>query len=133
MDTLKYKVITSEKQYEKYCDTLHNLVFSEKKTKEIKEEIDLLTLLIESYDSKKRNWDTLNPVDLLRSLMQEQGVNSTTLAKTLEVNKSYISEILNYKKGISKELVRKLAAHFKVKQEAFNRPYKLRDKNLLVA
>jgi HTH-type transcriptional regulator / antitoxin HigA len=41
---------------------------------------------------------------------------------------SYILFIghLNYKKGLSKEVIRTLAAHFKLSQEAFNRPYKLR-------
>ena len=33
--------------------------------------------------------------------------------------------MLNYKKGLSKQVIRKLADHFKVRQEAFNRPYKL--------
>jgi len=32
---------------------------------------------------------------------------------------------LHYKKGLSKDVIRKLAAHFKVSQEAFNRPYAL--------
>ena len=43
----------------------------------------------------------------------------------LGVSKSFISEILHYKKGFSKESIRKLAEYFKVKQELFNRPYKL--------
>jgi len=33
--------------------------------------------------------------------------------------------MLNYKKGLSKEAIRKLSAYFKVSQEAFNRPHKL--------
>lgn len=37
-----------------------------------------------------------------------------------------MSDILNYKKGLSKEVIRKLATHFKVRQEAFDRPYKLK-------
>jgi HTH-type transcriptional regulator/antitoxin HigA len=36
-----------------------------------------------------------------------------------------MSEILHYRKGLSKEIIRKLADRFKVRQEAFNRPYKL--------
>ena len=50
MEVLKYKVIKSEKQYNEYCKILHDLDFSAKKTKQINEEIDLLTLLIEKYD-----------------------------------------------------------------------------------
>jgi len=32
---------------------------------------------------------------------------------------------LHYKKGMSKEVIRKLAERFAMRQEAFNRPYKL--------
>ena len=47
------------------------------------------------------------------------------LTTILGISKGYVSDILNYKKGLSKEVIRKLAEYFKVKQEAFNRPYKL--------
>lgn len=48
------------------------------------------------------------------------------LVDLLEISKGYVSEILHYKKGLSKEVIRKLAVYFKVSQEAFNRPYKLK-------
>jgi HTH-type transcriptional regulator/antitoxin HigA len=48
------------------------------------------------------------------------------LVALLNISKGYVSEILHYKKGLSKEAIRKLAEHFKVSQEAFNRPYKLK-------
>jgi len=57
--------------------------------------------------------------------MAEHQLKSNGLAKVLGVSKSFISEILSYKKGISKENIWKLAEHFKVRQELFNRPYKL--------
>ena len=37
-----------------------------------------------------------------------------------------ISDILNYKKSLSKEIILDLSTHFKVAQEVFNRPYKLK-------
>ena len=47
------------------------------------------------------------------------------LVVLLEISRGYVSDILNGKKGLSKDVIRKLAARFKVSQEAFNRPYKL--------
>ena len=47
------------------------------------------------------------------------------MTEILGIGKSYVSGILNYIKGLSKEVVRKLANYFKVRQEVFNRPYKL--------
>jgi HTH-type transcriptional regulator/antitoxin HigA len=34
--------------------------------------------------------------------------------------------MLNYRNGLSKEMIRLLASSFKLQQEAFNRPYTLR-------
>lgn len=48
MATLKYKVIKSKVQYKDYCNTLENLITLNSKSKELKEEIELLTLLIEN-------------------------------------------------------------------------------------
>ena len=52
METLKYKIIKSKKQYFEYCDILEQLLDLKKKGKEIKDEIELLTLLIEKWDKE---------------------------------------------------------------------------------
>lgn len=44
---------------------------------------------------------------------------------SLGVTKGYVFGILNYKKGFSKLVTRKLAERFKVRQDAFNRRYEL--------
>lgn len=126
MEILKYKIITSEKQYDKYCKTLEELVFASAKTKGMKEEIALLTLLIEKYDAEHNVFDELEPVELLKSFMRDHKLKSVTLANILGVSPGLVSDILSYKKGLSKDVIRKLAEHFKVNQEAFNRPYKLK-------
>lgn len=125
METLKYKVIRSEKQYDKYCKILEELVFAPAKNRQVKDEIALLTLLIEKWDQEHSIFDKLDPVELLKSLMKDHNMKSVELASYLGVSKSLVSDILNYKKGLSKEVIRKLAYRFKVSQEAFNRPYKL--------
>ncbi|HEY5464939.1 MAG TPA: helix-turn-helix domain-containing protein [Hanamia sp.] len=126
METLKYKVITSEKQYDEYCQTLEELVFSTPKTKGTKEEISLLTLLIEKWDEKHNVFNDVDPIRLLQSFMEEHKLKPKDLVGLLGVSKGYVSEIINYKKGLSKEVIRKLADYFKVRQEAFNRPYQLK-------
>ena len=49
------------------------------------------------------------------------------LVDILDLSKGTISKILNYPKGLSKDTIRKLSDFFKVSQEAFNRPYKLKN------
>jgi HTH-type transcriptional regulator/antitoxin HigA len=50
----------------------------------------------------------------------------------LGISKSYVSEILNYKKGFSKSVIRLLSTYFKVSQEAFNRSYALKSTEINV-
>jgi len=125
MATLKYKVITSKTQYKEYSNILEDLVFSGAKDRNTKDEIALLALLIEKWDAEHNTFDELDPVQLLHSLIEEHHMKAKDLVDILNISKGYVSDILNYKKGLSKEVIRKLAEHFKVTQEAFNRPYKL--------
>ena len=117
METLQYKIIKTDAQYNKYCDALEALVDSGKKTKAVQEEIELLTLLIEKYDA--------DPIELLKSLLKDHKMKAVDLAKLLDVSEGLVSDMLNYKKGISKKTNRILSKRFKLNQEAFNRPYEL--------
>lgn len=126
MDTLKHKIIKNREQYNKYCEVLQQLVFDPNGSEESEDEIELLTLLIRKYDEETSRLKHLEPVPLLISLMEEHSLKAKNLADLLGVSKGLISDILNYKKGLSKEVIRKLSEHFKMKQEAFNRPYELK-------
>jgi len=125
MVTLQYKVIKTNAQYNKYCDAIEALVDSGKKTKAIQDEIELLTLLIEKYDADHNTFDDANPIELLKSLMKDHKMKAVDLANLLDVSEGLVSDILNYKKGLSKETIRILSERFKLSQEAFNRPYEL--------
>lgn len=121
---IKYTIIKNRGQYDDYCTQLENLL-TEENNETLQDEIDLLTLLIEKYDEEHNTFNEVDPITLLRSFMAEHHLKPQDMVSILGIGKSYVSDILNYKKGLSKEVIRKLAAHFKVRQEAFNRPYKL--------
>ncbi|GAO45448.1 helix-turn-helix domain-containing protein [Flavihumibacter petaseus] len=126
MMELKYKVITSKKQYKDYCNILEQLVFSGAKDRNAKDEIALLTLLIEKWDAEHLVSHETDPIQLLQSFIDDHQLKAKDLVEILGISKGYVSDILNYKKGLSKDVIRKLASYFKVSQEAFNRPYKLK-------
>lgn len=125
MEALKFKVIKTKTQYNQYCKELENLL-EKKGGKGLQDEIDLLTLLIEKWDSEHNTVEEIDPIRLLNSLMVEHDMKPKDLVDLLEISKGYVSEILHYKKGLSKDVIRKLSGYFKVSQEAFNRPYKLK-------
>jgi len=125
METLQYKIIRTDTQYNKYCDALEALVGGGKKTKAVQDEIELLNLLIEKYDEEHNTFDDANPIELLKSLVKEHTIKAVELAKLLHVSEGLVSDMLNYKKGLSKETICILSARFKLNQEAFNRAYEL--------
>jgi HTH-type transcriptional regulator/antitoxin HigA len=125
METLKYKVIKSEARYDKYCDQLEELLDSGSKSKAVEDEIDLLELLIEKWDEEHNTFEKLDPVEILKFLMKDHKMKAVDIAALVGVSEGLVSDMLNYKKGLSKETIRILSMRFKLNQEAFNRPYKL--------
>lgn len=125
MEALKYKIIKSKKQYNEYCNQLETFLDNKSKSKSMKEEIEMLTFLIEKWDNEHNSFYDIDPVQLLKSLMNDHNMKPVSLAELLGVSKGLVSDILNYKKGLSKEIIRKLADTFKLSHEAFNRHYDL--------
>ncbi|MBL4755953.1 MAG: ArsR family transcriptional regulator [Flavobacteriales bacterium] len=123
MEALKYTIIKTGKQYNAYCTILEELVALDQKA--VSDEIELLTLLIEKWDKEHNTFDDLNPVELIKALMEENNLKSKDLVEILGLSKGTVSKILNFHKGLSKETIRNLSDYFKVSQEAFNRPYQL--------
>jgi HTH-type transcriptional regulator / antitoxin HigA len=126
METLKYKIIKTEEQYKKYCFRL-DILLNNYTNVSNQDEAELLTLLIEKWDQEHNSFEDSDPVELLHSLMKENNLKSKDLVEILSVSKGLVSDILNYKKGLSKEIIRTLARQFNLSQEAFNRPYKLKN------
>ena len=123
METLLYKVIKTKKQYYAYCNKLEELVKGDN-TKH-QDEIELLTLLIEKWDEQHNTFDDADPIEILQYLMEVNNLKSVDMVSLLGVSKSLFSDILNYRRGLSKEVIRKLSQRFKVSQSLFNKPYKL--------
>ncbi len=123
METLKFTIIKNIEQYDKYCDILEDLISKDEK----RDEIDLLTLLIEKWDNDHNIFNDSDPIELIKALMIENNLKATDLVDILDLSKGTVSKILNYHKGLSKDTIRKLSDYFKVSQEAFNRTYRLKN------
>lgn len=125
MESLKFTVIKTIEQYNDYCNILDELISKD----EIKfqNEIELLTLLIEKWDSENNSFKESDPIEILKAIMEEHDLKAKNLVTILGLTKGTISKILNYQKGLSKDTIRKLSDHFNISQEAFNRPYPLKN------
>lgn len=123
MENLKYTIIKDSAQYSDYCDKLEGLLIKDEA--KFQDEIDLLTLLIEKWDNEHDTFKDSDPIQILKTLMDEHELKAKDLVEILNLSKGTVSKILNYHKGLSKDTIRKLSNYFKVSQETFNRPYKL--------
>ncbi|MDQ6889582.1 MAG: hypothetical protein M3Z56_04815 [Bacteroidota bacterium] len=85
----------------------------------IENEVDLLTLLIEKWDEEHNTFQDADPVELLNYLMIENNLKAKHLAEVLKLSKELVSNILHYKKGLSKEIIRCLSERFKISREIF--------------
>ena len=125
MSELKYTVIKSDEQYYEYCDRLEELVSSDLIDEGSIEEYELLYLLIKTWDNENLSIPEMDPVEFIKSLMEDHDLKQADLVEIAGVGKSTVSEILNYKKRMSKSVIRNIADHFKVQQEALNKKYRL--------
>ena len=121
---MKYKKIYTTEQYNRYCEKHEELTLSN--ADKNREEIELIEVLIDEYESRNlRNSHDDNPVEILRFLLKENGMTNAHLARELGVSRQLISEILHYKRNISKSMVVKLARRFQVNDSLFSTPYEL--------
>ncbi len=59
--------------------------------KGIKDEIALLTLLIEKWDADHNSFNDVDPIRLLHSFMADHAMKAKDLVDLLEVSKGYVS------------------------------------------
>ena len=117
-------VIKSEAQYIEYCNLLEDL--SDKpSTPKNENRIELLELIIEKYNESQFAISAKDPVSFLKDLLDTHGITQKKLADELGVSKTTMSLIFSYKRGLSKDIIRKLSEKFSIRQEVFNTPYRL--------
>jgi len=79
---------------------------------------EMLTILIEEFETKRYPFPPVPPHQALKALMEERGLRHRDIWPVLG-NKGATSEILNGRRSISKAQAKKLAAFFRVPLELF--------------
>lgn len=79
--------------------------------------MEYLGSLVEAYDKEHYNWPPPSPAEMLRYLMEQQGLKQEDLADCAPQHR--ISEILSGKRAISKAIAKKLARRFGVHADLF--------------
>ena len=80
--------------------------------------LKLLAVLIEDYEQKRYSLGDASPLDTLKELMRAREMQAKDLWAVFG-SKGITSEVLNGKRGISKEMAKKLGETFHVSPAAF--------------
>ena len=81
--------------------------------------LDVLTDLVESYESTHVEIPAGSEADVVRALMESNGLSQTRLAERVGISQSTISAVLNGTRSLTKEQVITLAREFRLSPLAF--------------
>jgi HTH-type transcriptional regulator/antitoxin HigA len=110
-------VIHSEKENERYLAMLEELDEKGKLSAAEQRLAELLTLLIENFEEKAYTLKAAKPIDILIELM---GANDLKQKDLVDVfGTSIVSEVLNGKRGLTIEHIKKLSRRFHLSPAVF--------------
>jgi HTH-type transcriptional regulator/antitoxin HigA len=118
---MEYKVIKNEKEYQKALNRLEKIFDAKKGTKE-GDELELLSLLIDKYEQEKYPIDLPDPIDAIKFRMEQLGYKQKDLALAIGL-KSRVSEILNRKRKLTLDMIRKLSDALNIPTDILVREY----------
>lgn len=113
-------VITNEAEYDRVVSLMNKLAVipEDQVTPEQERLLDLLTLLVETYDEEHYPIPDAAPHEVIQYLMQERGLRNKDLEPALG-SRGVTSEVIGGKRKPSKTQIKKLAEFFNVPPAVF--------------
>ena len=100
--------IKNKAQYDKYLERAYQLMQQDlQANSKLSDELELLSILIEKYESDNYPIDPPNPIDAILFRIDQLGMKKVELTTVLG-SRSRVSEILNGKRKLSLSMIRKL-------------------------
>lgn len=115
---MKPEVIQGEEQNQRYIQQLEQLVGRTRLSRAEEKLISLLTVLIEAYENEHHAIAGARPSDVVRHLMEAHQLRQKDLLDIFGAE-STVSDVLNGKREITKEQIRRMSARFHVSAAAF--------------
>jgi HTH-type transcriptional regulator/antitoxin HigA len=100
------KPVHSDPEYRKYLSIIDTLVDCEENSPE-EELLELLSILVEDYELKHYPIEPPDPVEAIKLRIEEQGLKRKDLISYFG-SASRVSEVLNRKRPLTLEMIRKL-------------------------
>jgi HTH-type transcriptional regulator/antitoxin HigA len=85
---------------------------------------EVLVTLVEAYEAMHWSIEAPDPIEAIRLRMEQRGLTRADLQRILGSSSGRVSEILNRKRPLSVEMMRRLHAVLDIPAESFLRPVK---------
>ncbi|WP_339657499.1 helix-turn-helix domain-containing protein [uncultured Maribacter sp.] len=118
---MKISPIRNEKDYQKALDRLED-IFDAKKGTEEGDELEILSILIDRYENENFPIGMPDPIEAIKFRMEQMGMNQNDLAEVVGF-KSRVSEILNKKRKLTLNMIRKLNTNLHIPTEVLVQDY----------
>lgn len=118
------KLIKSETEYEKALQRLDEIFDAKPSTKD-GQEAELLALLIEEYEDQHHPINAPDPIAAIRIRMEEMQLKQKDLVGIIG-SKGIVSEVLNKKRRLTINMIRKLSEKLKIAVNVLIQEYDLR-------
>ena len=123
---MEIKPIKTEKDYDKALERLDVIFDSSPNSKE-GDEAEILSLLIENYENQHYPIEAPDPIEAIKIRMEEMEIKQKDLVGVIG-GKSRVSEILNRKKRLTVDMIRKLEETLHISASILVNNYKLTEK-----
>lgn len=118
---MKIAPIRNEKDYQKALDRLEK-IFDAKKGTEEGDELEILSILIDRYENEHFPIGMPDPIEAIKFRMEQMGMKQKDLAEVMGFN-SRVSEILNKKRKLTLDMIRKLSSTLHIPTEVLVQDY----------
>lgn len=118
---MKISPIRNEKDYQKALERLEDIFEAKRDTKE-GDELEILSILIDRYENENFPIGMPDPIEAIKFRMEQMGMNQKDLAELVGF-KSRVSEILNKKRKLTLDMIRKLNTNLHIPTEVLIQDY----------
>jgi len=113
--------IKNEKDYQRALKRLE-VIFDAKRGTEEGDELEILAILIDNYESENFPIDMPDPIEAIKFRMEQLGMKQKDLAEVIGF-KSRVSEILSKKRKLTLDMIRKLNTTLHIPTEVLIQEY----------
>jgi len=118
---MNIKPIRNEADYQKALERLE-VIFDAKRGTPEGDELEILAIVVDNYENENFPIGMPDPISAIKFRMEQMGLKQKDLVEMVGF-KSRVSEIMNNKRKLTLDMIRKLSASLKIPTEVLIQEY----------